>query len=107
MLSRASSPDPRQDQVLELDPENRVLLENYYLPGVLGGQIGAFVDHDNNRRYHESLGNVTPADTYFVRDTAIIKRRNKLKKTDPPKPPLEPSTPSGLTSIQDELGPPS
>ena len=60
--------------------KNRVLLENYYLPGDLEGQIGAFVDHYNNHRYHESLGNVTPADTYFGRDTAIIERRNRIKK---------------------------
>ena len=60
--------------------KNCVLLENYYLPGDLEGQIGAFVDHYNNHRYHESLGNVTPADTYFGRDTAIIERRNRIKK---------------------------
>ena len=60
--------------------KNRVLLENYYLPGDLEGQIGSFVDQYNNHRYHESLGNVTPADTYFGRDTAIIERRNRIKK---------------------------
>ena len=60
--------------------KNRVLLENYYLPGDLEDQIGAFVDHYNNHRYHESLGNVTPADAYFGRDTAIIERRNSIKK---------------------------
>ena len=60
--------------------KNSVLLENYYLPGDLEGQIGAFVDHYNNHRYHESLGNVTPADTYFGRDTSIIERRNRIKK---------------------------
>jgi len=43
-------------------------------------QVGTFVDHYNNHRYHESLGNVTPADTYFGRDTAIIERRKKIKK---------------------------
>ena len=60
--------------------KNRMLLENYYLPGDLENQIGAFVDHYNNRRYHESLANVTPADAYFGRDTAIIERRNRIKK---------------------------
>ena len=34
--------------------KNRILLENYYLPGDLEAQIGAFVDHYNHRRYHES-----------------------------------------------------
>ena len=45
--------------------KNRILLENYYLPGDLEAQIGAFVDHYNHRRYHESLDNLTPADVYF------------------------------------------
>ena len=35
--------------------KNRVLLENYFLPGDLEAQIDAFVDHYNHRRYHESL----------------------------------------------------
>ena len=60
--------------------KNRILLGNYYLPGDLEMQIGAFVDHYNNHRDHESLGNVTPADVYFGRDTAIIERRKKIKK---------------------------
>ena len=60
--------------------KNRILLENYFLPGDLERQIGAFVDHYNNHRYHESIANVTPADAYFGRDTAIIERRQKIKK---------------------------
>ena len=60
--------------------KNRILLENYYLPGDLEGQIEAFVDHYNNRRYHESLGNLTPADVYFGRGTAIMERRQEIKK---------------------------
>ena len=36
--------------------------------------------HYNNHRYHESLNNVTPADTYFGRDAVIIQRREKIKK---------------------------
>ena len=60
--------------------KNRILLENYYLPGELKQRIGLFVEHYNNRRYHESLNNVTPADAYFGRDTAIIERRRKIEK---------------------------
>jgi transposase InsO family protein len=60
--------------------KNRILLENYFLPGDLEAQIETFVDHYNNHRYHESLGNVTPADVYLGRHTAIIERRKKIKK---------------------------
>ena len=60
--------------------KNRVLLENDYLPGDLEHQISDFVAYDNNQRYHESLGNVTPADVYFGRDKAIIREREKIKK---------------------------
>lgn len=60
--------------------KNRILLENYYLPGDLEQQIGVFVDHYNNHRYHESLNNVTPADVYFGRDKHILREREKIKK---------------------------
>jgi putative transposase len=60
--------------------KNRILLENYFLPGDLEAQIGAFVDHYNHRRYHESLDNVTPADAYFGRAAAIIKQRERIKR---------------------------
>ncbi|SJM70944.1 Chromosome (plasmid) partitioning protein ParB [Brevundimonas diminuta 3F5N] len=60
--------------------KNRVLLENYFLPGDLESQIEAFVEHYNHRRYHESLDNVTPADAYFGRAEAIIKHRERIKR---------------------------
>ncbi|WP_247712270.1 IS3 family transposase [Qipengyuania qiaonensis] len=60
--------------------KNRVLLENYFLPGDLEQQIEAFVEHYNHQRYHESLENVTPADAYFGRAPAIIKRRERIKR---------------------------
>ena len=59
--------------------KNRVLLENYYLPGDLKASVGTFVEHYNHRRYHESLANLTPADVHFGRDHAIIERRRKIK----------------------------
>ena len=55
--------------------KNRILLENYYLPGDLRQQIDAFFDHYNHRRHHESLKNLTPADVYFGRGQAILKQR--------------------------------
>ena len=60
--------------------KNRILLENYFLPGDLEQQIEAFIEHYNHRRYHESLENVTPADAYFGRAPAIIHRRERIKR---------------------------
>ena len=60
--------------------KNRILLENYYLPGALEQAIDAFVEHYNHRRYHESLGNLTPADVYFGRDKIILSERRKIKE---------------------------
>ncbi|TPE60609.1 transposase family protein, partial [Sandaracinobacter neustonicus] len=60
--------------------KNRILLENYFLPGDLESQIQAFVEHYNHQRYHESLNNVTPADAYFGRAPAIIQQRERIKR---------------------------
>ncbi len=60
--------------------KNRILLENYYLPGQLEAQIDRFVDHYNHRRYHESLQNLTPADVYFGRGQTILLQRERIKR---------------------------
>ena len=60
--------------------KNRILLENYFLPGDLEAHIEAFVDHCNHGRYHERLNNVTPADVYFGRDKAILQQRERIKR---------------------------
>ena len=60
--------------------KNRILLENYFLPGDLKAQIGKFVTHYNHHRYHESLNNLTPADVYFGRDQAILLQRERIKR---------------------------
>ena len=60
--------------------KNRILLENYFLPGDLEAQIEAFVNHYNHQRYHESINNVTPADVYFGRDKAILQQRERIKR---------------------------
>jgi transposase InsO family protein len=60
--------------------KNRILLENYYLPGELKARIGDFVAHYNHLRYHESLGNLTPADVYFGRGQTILIERERIKR---------------------------
>jgi putative transposase len=61
--------------------KNRILLENYYLPGDLEAHIERFIDYYNNHRYHESLNNLTPADVYFGRGQAILLERARIKRT--------------------------
>jgi putative transposase len=55
-------------------------LENYYLPGDLEAQIDAFVADYNDRRYHESIDNLTPADVYFWRGHTILLQRERIKR---------------------------
>ncbi len=57
--------------------KNRTLLENYFLPGDLNASIKRLVTHYNHHRYHESLGNLTPADVYFGRGETIFTRTLK------------------------------
>ena len=60
--------------------KNRILLENYFLPGDLTASIEAFVTHYNHQRYHESLSNLTPADVYFGRGQTILRTRERIKR---------------------------
>ena len=60
--------------------KNRILLENHFLPGELEARIEAFVEHYNNRRAHESLENLTPADVYFAQGQAILQERERIKR---------------------------
>jgi transposase len=43
-------------------------------------ELKAEARHYNNGRYHESLDNLTPADVYFGRAPAILKRRQAIKR---------------------------
>ena len=60
--------------------KNRILLDNYYLPGDLEAHIHRFVEHYNHQRYHESLQNLTPADVYFGRGQTILLQRERIKR---------------------------
>ena len=78
--------------------KNRILLDNYYLPGDLERQIGAFVEHYNHVRYHESIDNLTPADVYFGRAETILAERQTHQAGHHRKPPLAASTAGRLNS---------
>ena len=60
--------------------KNRILLENYYLPGALQTEIEEFFEQYNHQRYHESLNNVTRADVYFGRGQTILLERERIKR---------------------------
>lgn len=66
----------RRHQVLK----NRILLENDCLQGKLEAAIAAPVEPCDNRRYHESPGNLTPADVCSGRGPAILAERKRIRK---------------------------
>ena len=59
--------------------KNRILLANCFLEGGLEAAIAAFIDHYNNHRYHESIGNFTPANISFGRGETILAERRRIK----------------------------
>ena len=80
-----SSKTPQRDNAGKIERwhqtlKNRILLENYYLPGDLEAQIGRFIEYHNHQRYHESLDNLTPADVYIGRGRAILQERHRIKQ---------------------------
>ncbi|MFH1484298.1 MAG: DDE-type integrase/transposase/recombinase [Chloroflexota bacterium] len=52
----------------------------YQSPEALEQAMGEFVRHYNYERYHEALGNVTPADVYYGRRETILVRREEVKQ---------------------------
>ena len=60
--------------------KNVINLLHYYLPGELEQEIERFVEHYNNRRYHESLDNLTPADVYYGQTRERLSLRERIKR---------------------------
>ena len=57
-----------------------VKLNTFYFPWELEQAIADFVAYYNHERYHESLGNVTPADVYFGRQQEVLTQREIIKQ---------------------------
>lgn len=49
-------------------------------PEALRAAMGEFIKFYNHRRYHEGIGNVTPADVYYGRREEILKRWKEQKQ---------------------------
>ena len=60
--------------------KEQVKLVVYETPSALERAVNAFVDYYNHRRYHEGIGNVTPADAYYGRRQTILIRRKEVRQ---------------------------
>jgi RNA-directed DNA polymerase len=58
----------------------RMNLLVYTSPEELRRTMQDFIEYYNHRRYHEAIGNVTPADVYYGRREAILRRRAEQKQ---------------------------
>ena len=60
--------------------KNVVKLEHYYFPWEREAALRDFVSYYNNRRAHEALDNVTPADAYCGRRHEVLTERQRINR---------------------------
>ena len=60
--------------------KSAVKLYVYDCPNTLKAEVGKFISYYNKKRYHESLGNVTPDDVFYGKREKIIKDRTEKKR---------------------------
>ena len=58
----------------------RLNLLVYRSSEALRAAMAEFIEFYNQRRYHEGVGNVTPADVYYGRRAEILRRREEQKR---------------------------
>ena len=59
--------------------KNVVKLNHFYHPEQLKEALNEFVNNYNEKRYHEALQNLTPADVYFGRTDQMLRKREQIK----------------------------
>lgn len=67
---------PQAQTLLHANPGGNV--QRRLTAGHLEAHICRFVEHYNDRRYHESLKNLTPADVYFGRGQTILLQLERI-----------------------------
>jgi putative transposase len=60
--------------------KSKVKLHVYDCPTGLKAEVGKFISYYNKKRYHESLGNVTPDDVFYGKREDIIKARDEKRR---------------------------
>ena len=60
--------------------KNVVKLDTYFFPWELEQAISGFVAYYNDKRYHESLDNMTPADVFYGRAQEVKNKREETKQ---------------------------
>lgn len=60
--------------------KSKVKLHVYGCPNDLKAEVGKFISYYNKKRYHESLGNVTPDDVFYGKREEVIKLREEKRR---------------------------